>query len=356
MENLELRRRHRGPGSCLRPRVPAGASRPEIWRQRAVANYPPLAIDELAVIGRVYWFATGGAFPDGPALTMTLRARSCWRTRRWRRCSLSQSGRLGGCGRRGGAPPPMGSVPPRWSPRRWATSTSSSRCPRWARSSRRRPGRPIVAGVLFGAALMTKPQALFVGSGRRARPLECIGGPAAGPGAGCSRRRRARRSLSVVVALPVVFAGTTLNMMRAMGSLVRHDMLAGNALNLWWIVGYANSSGDGGRSGGIPRRRGSLPNRADLLSAGRLVHQTPRLVGGALTCAATVWALGLARGARDLGPFRGAGRVRDDCVPRPLGAGARESFFRRDSPACARGDIAAGFRPDPDRARHSHSR
>src|SRR5262245_58644583 len=40
----------------------------------ASANYPPLTITALAVIGRSYRNALGGAFPNSPALTIALKS------------------------------------------------------------------------------------------------------------------------------------------------------------------------------------------------------------------------------------------------------------------------------------------
>jgi hypothetical protein len=161
-------------------------------------------------------------------------------------------------------------------------------------------GRPIVAGALVGAAVMTKPQALFVG------PAVVLAIWNAGDSGQAWRRLLAATKsatiLAAVVMLPVVFAGTTLNMLRAMGSLVRHDMLAGNACNLWWIVGYviqvvaAVHRGD-------PAPARTVADIVQISSLPAEWYVSPRLVGAALTCAATAWALGIARGARELALF-----------------------------------------------------
>ena len=326
-----------------------------------VANYPPLGVYELAVIGRVYRFVTGGAFLDTPALTMTFKGaivladaamallifgtvrkfnggRAAW----WSAATYSISPAVLLATILGYidvffAVPAVGAV----------VAASS--------------GRPIVAGALFGAALMTKPQALLVGPAV-ALALWNAGDADGDPGAAAALGwlAQARRRLfaatasatifSAVVALPVVFAGTTLNMLRALGSLVRHDMLSGNACNLWWIVGYVIQVAAADRGDPAPAR--TIADIVQISSLPAAWYVSPRLVGAALTGAATVWALGVARGARDVGLVAALAAFVADAVLHPLRASAREPLLRRDSAPGARGDTAARVRTDPDRARN----
>ena len=97
-------------------------------------------------------------------------------------------------------------------------------------------GWPLAAGGLFATAVLTKAQAVIV---LPALALAVWNGGTAG-----DRIRRVALAASggilatALIVAPVVAAGSGPNMVAAMKSLTRHDMLSGNACNLWWIVGY----------------------------------------------------------------------------------------------------------------------
>jgi hypothetical protein len=84
-----------------------------------------------------------------------------------------------------------------------------------------------------------------------------------------------------------------LNMLRAMATMLRHDMLSGNACNLWWIVGYMID---------LSNHRGAAAlwrTPADIVAISSVAGY-PRLIGIALLLAAAGWALWTARHVRDL--------------------------------------------------------
>ncbi|MCC7010431.1 MAG: hypothetical protein IT184_16600 [Acidobacteria bacterium] len=93
-------------------------------------------------------------------------------------------------------------------------------------------GRPALAGAFAAAAVLTKAQAVFVvpvlavaaaASGdRRARPL--LPFLAGGVGA------------TAAILAPIAVRGALPNMVQALARLGAHDMLSGNALNVWWIA------------------------------------------------------------------------------------------------------------------------
>ncbi len=87
-----------------------------------------------------------------------------------------------------------------------------------------------VAGGLFGAALLTKVQAILIG------PVFLL---ILLPGFGRLVRFAAGMVYVAIAAIaPFVFAGAAPNMLQALASLTHHDMLSGYAANVWWIVTY----------------------------------------------------------------------------------------------------------------------
>ena len=105
--------------------------------------------------------------------------------------------------------------------------------------------------------------------------------------------------LTLLVVAPVAAAGAWFNMVGALQSLTRHDMLSGNACNLWWIVGYvmrACYSLDLG-----VWRAFTMPTR--ILQISRVVelgYPNPRTIGALLTIGAFTWALWTARRQKEL--------------------------------------------------------
>jgi len=160
-------------------------------------------------------------------------------------------------------------------------------------------GWPFVAGALFAIAVMTKAQAVVV---LPAVALALWNG-------GTARGRNRRLALGVLggvlssalIVWPVVAAGAGPNMVVALQSLTRHDMLSANACNLWWIVGYVlralYSMGNMGVWGAF-----TAPTK--ILAISRTVelgYPNPRVLGAVLTSSAMCWGLWIARRARD--PF-----------------------------------------------------
>ena len=221
----------------------AGGSPPE-WRTltylgaEGQATYPPLALHELGLAGRVYRRIMGGEFPNTPPLMIAVKAPGLladvgtalliyFATRRW---GSDRAARWSCCAYwlnpgivlDGAA---LGYLDPQFMlPILGSLVAAAS-------------GRAAVSGALAAAAVFTKPQPAVLGPvialalwhsssdfGRRATGF----GVALGAG------------LAVTAALvgPVFAAGGGPNFLQAMGRLEAHDMLSGNACNLWWIVGY----------------------------------------------------------------------------------------------------------------------
>ncbi len=155
-------------------------------------------------------------------------------------------------------------------------------------------GLPAVAGGLAALACLTKAQAVFV------LPVVVLGlwtGPAVG------RLRRlvlaaAGAALSAAAALaPFVAAGAWPNLVQGVGSLLRHDMLSGDAANAWWVATYVLRAvyavGDLGTWG-------AWTMTVRILAVSRVValgYPNPRPLALAAVLAAAAWALWRARRA-----------------------------------------------------------
>jgi hypothetical protein len=263
-------------------------------RFQGVPNYPPLAIYELGLIGRVHALANRGELRNGPALTMTIRGAIVLMD------AAVAALLFGVVGRWAGRRHAMWSAAAYWiSPAVLLTTTLGYidvffALPAVGALVAASSKRPALAGGLFAAALMTKPQAFFVGPAL-ALALWNVGERA-------DARRRLLTSIaaavivSVALTLPIVLAGTTLNMLGAMASMLRHDMLSGTACNLWWIVGYVIQAAEASHSDGVTAPWRTLAEIVPISS----VTWSPRSIGTLLTLAAAAWALRVAKGARDL--------------------------------------------------------
>jgi hypothetical protein len=159
-------------------------------------------------------------------------------------------------------------------------------------------GRPLLAGALLAAAIATKAQAVMVAPA----VVLAVWNGAEVAGASSSRLLWAgagTTAAATAIVGPIVAAGAWRNMLGALASLLRHDMLSGNACNLWWIVGYvmrACYSLDLG-----VWRAFTMPTR--ILQISRVVelgYPNPRAIGTALTLLAFAWALFTARRQRAL--------------------------------------------------------
>jgi hypothetical protein len=160
-------------------------------------------------------------------------------------------------------------------------------------------GWPLAAGALFAMAVFTKAQAVIVVG---ALVLALWNG-------GTARDRRRRLALgalgsvlaAVLIVGPVVAAGAGRNLIGALQSITRHDMLSANACNLWWIVGYVLRATYAVQNMGVWNAF-TTPTR--ILSISRTIeigYPNPRLIGTVLAGGSMCWGLWTARRARD--PF-----------------------------------------------------
>jgi len=262
-------------------------------------DYPPLALLELGIAGRVYRRLNNGSYPDGAWLIAAVKAPVVIADALMLALLLF------------GVRPLAGQERARWAALAYWLNPAILLdgamlgyldplfiVPACGSLLAVAYGWPVVAGAAAAAACLTKPQAaillpaIALGVWRLART---------------GTRPRAA-GLAVVGAIgvlgigmaPILIAGAMPNFAQAIGRLGQHDLLSGNACNLWWIVGYVlrayYSMHDLGAWAAF-----TVPTR--ILAISRVVelgYPNPRAIGLALSGAAAVWAIWTARRASDV--------------------------------------------------------
>jgi hypothetical protein len=261
-------------------------------------DYPPFALYELAVVGHVYETATHHRFPDTARLTAAIKAALI----------VSEAGLMWlmfvAVRRAGGADAARWAVAAYWmnpasivdasvfgylDPLFVLPAAGALVAAIWS--------APVVAGALLAVAVLTKAQAVVIA------PAVALTIWNAGEGFRGPRRLTQAAvggvAMTALIVAPIVAAGAAPNMIAALLSLTRHDMLSANAPNLWWIVGYvmrALYSLDLGPWG-------AFTAQTKILQISRVVslgYPNPRTMGTMLTLAVFGWALWTARRTRDL--------------------------------------------------------
>jgi len=272
--------------------------------RQATVDYPPLALYELAFVGLVYGVAFPG-YPNTPVLTAFIKllpvaaeAGITW--------VLFWAVRRAAPGQRDAArfaalaywlnpaalfnASVLGYLDPLFGFPMLASLVAAS------------AGSAIAAGVLFALAVLTKAQAVMLapvvvlalwnvaGKGRLSSALRPLG--LAGAGAVLT---------GVVWVGPVVMAGAWPNMMRALGSLARHDMLSGQAANAWWIVTYVMRAIYAVPDMGVADAFLSPVKRPlGITTIVQLGYPNPRLAATLVVLAAIAWGFWTGRKVRDL--------------------------------------------------------
>jgi hypothetical protein len=174
---------------------------------------------------------------------------------------------------------------------------------------------PFVSGILAAAACLTKPQAVVllpavawaVATGSRRGPFASASLTGASTADTTVLRWKAVASACAggAIALgiglaPVLAAGALPNFFQAIGRLGRHDLLSGNACNLWWIIGYGLRAFYSMHDMGT---WAAWTAPAKILAISRVVelgYPNPRVVGLILAGGTTAWAVWTARQTRGL--------------------------------------------------------
>ena len=260
--------------------------------------YPPLALDELAVVGLVHLALHGGRFENDVALTRTIKG-----------AIVLLDGLLAAMifivvRRAAGTAPAWWASMAYWINPATLLITSLGyfdvflALPAVGALVAASCGRPWLTGVLFAAAAATKPQGLFVAPAA-ALALWNAGGVDARK-AWIGQAAAAAAVAGAVIAAPVVAVGHTYYMLRSVAVLAGHNMLSALAFNFWWIVSYALTA-FAARAGGL---RAALLVQTDIVTHAAAMEQglpNPRAIALLLLAATMAWALKIAWRAGDLG-------------------------------------------------------
>jgi hypothetical protein len=210
----------------------------------APVNYPPLALYELAVVGRVYAFATGGRFPDTVALTVALKllpvffeggiivllfeairrtvgdTRARWAVASyWLNPAALVSASIGGY------------------------LDTLTALPALAALVAAAVGWPVAAGALVACAALTKPQGALVfpavllavwnqSDARSGARLKSLAAVSAGG-----------LAVSAIILAPVAAVGAWPNMVFMLKTMWDDQSLSMSAYNFWWLAGHAMTMG-----------------------------------------------------------------------------------------------------------------
>jgi hypothetical protein len=271
----------------------------EFHGAQTVVDYPPLALYELDGVGHLYRAVMHHRFPDTVALTAMIKGTAAvaeagfalivfftiWRlasvdAARWavaaywlNPASILDASVLGYLD-------PLFVLP--------AVGALVAAASSW----------PLLAGGLMAAAVLTKAQAIFV-----APAVALMVWTAGEPSRGVARVAMAAAGacgVAAIVVAPVVAVGAWPNMIGALQSLLRHNMLSANACNLWWIVGYVMRAFYSSTDMGVWAAFSTPTRILGIARVRELGYPNTQLVGGGLALAAFAWALLTARGARGL--------------------------------------------------------
>jgi hypothetical protein len=273
------------------------------WQgDETTVNYPPIAMAELAIAGRLYeWWDP--LFRDSSALNAAVKLPGLaaeavliglvltWGRRRfgadaaaWTTLVLALNPALVLAG------PVLGYIDAQMAvPAVLALAAADA-------------GAGWVAGVFAAIAVFTKPQVIF---------LCPVIGAILLPG-----RRGWRPALeaalssslvSAIVLLPYVARGAWANIVQALGRLATHDMLSANATNFWWIVTWMLRVLDVSGEWGWWRAISQEVRILAITRATALGYPNARVVGMVLVTAACGWAAWRARRASFAGAMALAG-------------------------------------------------
>lgn len=268
------------------------------WQDlRTTVDYPPVALYELGVAGRVYrWFDP--AFTEGVPLTIATKLPGL-------ACGIALSALLW------------------WAVRRQTGSMDAAHwvaLAYWANPATilngevlgyldplmmlpaigmlvlLHEGWPSLAGAAFAMALWTKPQAVLLA------PILALAAWRLGAVRGLVLAAVGGAVATAVVVLPFALVGALPNMWLAFGSFyARRDILSGNAANLWWIVTYVLRAWyQIPRMGVLGAYLAPVRRILAISTIEEIGLPNPRPFGTVLVLSASAWGLWRIRHARDL--------------------------------------------------------
>lgn len=260
--------------------------------------YPPLALDEFAILGRAHIALNGGRFDNDVALTRTIKGAIVLLDGMLTALVFLVVRRSAGTARAWWAAMAYWANPAVLMITTLGYVDVFLAIPAVGAVIAASNGRPWLTGALFTAAVLTKPQGLFVA------PIAALAlWNARGAGTGVARLREgvaASALTAAIISAPVVAAGKTYDMLRSIAVLAGHDMLSALAFNAWWIMGYVLQA-FAARGAGLVTALRVQPEVVTHAYAMARGVPNPRVIGVLLMAAPIVWALKIAVHARDLG-------------------------------------------------------
>ena len=260
--------------------------------------YPPLALDELAIVGRAHLALNGGRFDDGVALTRTIKGAVVLLDGALATLIFLVVRRAAGPSRAWWAALAYWLNPAVLMITTLGYIDVFLAIPATGALIAASYGRPWLSGALFTAAVMTKPQGVFVA------PAAALALWNAAGGHGRIERLVAAATAAAIAAAaivaPLIAAGTTFSMLRSVAVLAGHNALSALAFNVWWIVGYLLQAAAAGEQG----LRAALHVQPEMMTHAQAMARGfphPRSVGLLVMGAAVLWGLKTAIRARDLG-------------------------------------------------------
>lgn len=270
----------------------------QFGRLYTTVDYPPLALYELAVVGKAYraydpgftndWHLTAAVKLPGLAAGALLTALLYW-TVLWRtgRVNLAQWAALA----------------------YWVNPATVLNgevlgyldplmmLPAIGALVALHAGRPATAGLLWAAALLTKPQGTLMA------PAFLIAAWHTGRWRATTVASAACAAGLAIGVLPFVRVGALPNMLQAFGSWAgRRDILSGYAANLWWVVTWLARAWNMIPEYGVPGAYLEPVKRILAISSYMdLGLPSPRPFGVVLVVLAWAWGGWRGRRARDLG-------------------------------------------------------
>lgn len=263
------------------------------WNDIAgTTEYPPLALLEIAAVGRVYR-ALDPEYRDSPLLTALIKAPGII-------AELALVVGLLGWGRRS-----LGAAAATWMALAvWLNPAvivngaalgyldAQMAMPAALAFLAVMAGRPGLAGALAAAAVLTKAQAVFVGP---ALILALVRQRHLPPARALARFVAGGVALSVVVILPFVLRGAVPNMIQAVGRLGAHDMLSGYGLNAWWIVTWLVRSSYAAPDLGWAEAYTTLVRILQISRFIEVGYPNPKPIGAAIVLGLLAWGTWRAR-------------------------------------------------------------
>jgi hypothetical protein len=259
--------------------------------------YPPLALDELALIGRAHLLRTSGRFENDVALTRTIKGAIVLLDGVMAALLFAAVRRIAGAERGWWAAIGYWLNPAVVLATTLGFVDVLAAIPAVGALIAASAGREWIAGALLAAAVLTKPQGVFVAP-VVALALWNAGLP--GDGAGAKRLRGAIAAgalTTAIITAPVIAAGHAYDMVRSVAVLAGHNALSALAFNLWWLVGYVLQAAPAHGFGEARRLRPEVLTHAQAMARG---FPNPRVIGIAVMGAAILWGLTRAIRARDL--------------------------------------------------------